>query len=69
MVPKHFLLYFEKGTTQLTLESEAILPQILQAIKDRNSVNIDVIGHSDTAGTGITTCVCQRKGPRPSVTC
>ncbi|MBU1564996.1 MAG: OmpA family protein [Proteobacteria bacterium] len=48
--PEHFLLYFEKGSTILTAESEAMLPMILQSITDRNSENISVIGHSDTAG-------------------
>ena len=48
--PEHFLLYFQTGSTQLTNDSEATLPQILQSIKNRNSENIDVVGHSDTAG-------------------
>lgn len=48
--PEHFLLYFQKGATILTQDSEALLPLILQAIKDRKSENIAVIGHSDTAG-------------------
>jgi outer membrane protein OmpA-like peptidoglycan-associated protein len=48
--PEHFLLYFQKGATALTAESEAMLPLILQSIADRNSENIGVVGHSDTAG-------------------
>jgi outer membrane protein OmpA-like peptidoglycan-associated protein len=48
--PEHFLLYFEKGSTALTADSEAMLPQILQSISNRNSKNIGVVGHSDTAG-------------------
>ncbi|MFH0785784.1 MAG: OmpA family protein [Pseudomonadota bacterium] len=48
--PEHFLLYFQKGATELTTDSEAMLPLILQAIKDRKSESIAVIGHSDTAG-------------------
>ncbi len=48
--PQHFLLYFQKGATDLTPESEALLPRILQTISERKSENIKVIGHSDTAG-------------------
>ena len=50
MQPQHFLLYFQKGTTDLTPESETLLPRILQTITERQSENIRVIGHSDTAG-------------------
>jgi len=48
--PQHFLLYFQKGVTDLTPESEALLPRILQTITERKSENIRIIGHSDTAG-------------------
>ncbi len=48
--PEHFLLYFEKGATELAADSLAMFPLILQAIKDRNSESIAVVGHSDTAG-------------------
>lgn len=48
--PVYFLLYFQTGSTNLTPDSEALLPQILQAIQTRKSENISVIGHSDTAG-------------------
>ncbi len=49
--PVHFLLYFRTGSTDLTPESETVLPQILQWIGSRKSQNISVIGHSDRAGT------------------
>lgn len=48
--PKHFILYFEKGSSTLTENSLEMIPQILQSISQRNSKNISVIGHSDTAG-------------------
>lgn len=48
--PEHFLLYFQKGSTNLTAESEAILRRILQTISENNSHAISVIGHSDTDG-------------------
>ena len=47
---EHFLLYFDKGTAQLTADSQALMAKIEQSINTRNSVDIMVIGHSDTAG-------------------
>ena len=48
--PGHFILYFQTNSTDLTAESQKVLPLILQSINNRNSENISVIGHSDTAG-------------------
>lgn len=48
--PIHFILYFRKGSTVLKPESLKTLPEIITTIKKRNSVNMSVIGHSDTAG-------------------
>jgi outer membrane protein OmpA-like peptidoglycan-associated protein len=48
--PGHFILYFQTNSTDLTAESQKILPLILQSINNRNSENISVIGHSDTVG-------------------
>lgn len=48
--PIHFLLYFEKGATTLDAGSKAVLPVIIETIIARNSVDIGVIGHADTAG-------------------
>lgn len=49
-LPQHFLLYFEKDTT-LTFASEKLLPDIMAAIRERNSTDISVIGHTDTVGS------------------
>lgn len=48
--PLHFILYFKSESTTLNRSSLKVLPKILQAISDRNSQQISVIGHSDTAG-------------------
>ena len=48
--PVHFILYFKGGSTELTADSTKTLPKILESIAARNSQNISVIGHSDTAG-------------------
>lgn len=48
--PIHFLLYFKKDTI-LTSDSEKLLPDIIAAIRERNSIDISVIGHTDTVGS------------------
>lgn len=49
MMPERYLLYFESGT-QLTAESEALLPRILDSAARRPGVDVSVIGHTDTVG-------------------
>ena len=48
--PLHFQLYFVEET-RLTTDSEKLLPGIIAAIRERNSADISVIGHTDTLGT------------------
>ena len=49
--PVHFLLYFGGDSTDLTKESEGLIPQVVAAIKDRSSVDISLVGHADATGT------------------
>lgn len=49
-LPEQFLLYFEKGGTELTPESKALLPRILARAQARLALDLSVIGHSDTQG-------------------
>lgn len=49
-LPEQFLLYFEVGGSELTAESKALLPQILERARSRKSLDLSVIGHSDTQG-------------------
>ena len=49
-MPEHFLLYFETGGSELTAESKAMLQRIVQSALARTSVDVSVIGHSDTQG-------------------
>jgi outer membrane protein OmpA-like peptidoglycan-associated protein len=49
--PLKFLLYFLPGGVDLDEESKALLPQILAAIRERNSLDIGIHGHSDTVGS------------------
>lgn len=51
LLPERFLLYFESGSTNLTAQSLALIPQILAAIKARESVDISIVGHTDRTGS------------------
>lgn len=46
-----FTLYFQLGGDQLTAESEALLPGLLQAVQDRQSTDVSITGHTDTTGS------------------
>lgn len=48
--PEQFLLYFETGGSDLTPESKLLLQTIVERAKTRASVDMSVIGHSDTQG-------------------
>lgn len=48
--PVHFILYFEKDSTQLRPSSAAMLADILSTIQERQSEHLSVVGHSDTLG-------------------
>jgi peptidoglycan-associated lipoprotein len=49
-MPERFLLYFEVGGAQLTSESAALLPRIVDKAAGRPAVDMSIIGHTDTAG-------------------
>lgn len=49
-LPQHFILYFESGGAKLTAESLALLPEIVDSANKRASVDMSIIGHSDTVG-------------------
>jgi outer membrane protein OmpA-like peptidoglycan-associated protein len=48
--PVVFSLYFITGTDELTDESKAELPKILDELKQRPVPDVQVIGHTDTVG-------------------
>ena len=48
--PVHFILYFERDSNKLTSPSKKMTPEVLATVAKRDSQNISVIGHSDTAG-------------------
>jgi outer membrane protein OmpA-like peptidoglycan-associated protein len=49
--PRHFVLYFRFESDELTDQSRALLPEILESVKNRPAPDVVVIGHTDTTGT------------------
>lgn len=49
--PAVFLLYFKPDSDELTEASLSLLPEILEAIELRRSVDTGIVGHSDTVGS------------------
>jgi adhesin transport system outer membrane protein len=49
-LPTHYILFFELGAAALTKESAAELPRILDRIRTLSTVDISVVGHTDTLG-------------------
>lgn len=50
-LPEQFVLYFSRGGTQLTKESQAVLPKMLARAKERKSLEVWLVGHTDTVGS------------------
>ena len=46
-----FLLHFDEGRQTLNADSQATIPLILAAIRERRSTTVTVIGHTDTVAT------------------
>lgn len=51
MLPASFIMYFSSGSSELVSESKRMIPKVLEAIKERNSTDIIVSGHTDTVGS------------------
>lgn len=49
--PASFVLYFEHDSNELTPESKALLPSILEEVKHRPAPEVMVIGHTDRVGS------------------
>ena len=50
--PQHFVLYFRFESDELTDESRALLPRVLEALRSRPFPDVAVVGHTDTTGDG-----------------
>ena len=49
--PTHFTLFYKFDSDELTDESRALVPKILDAVKSRPVPEVVIIGHTDTIGT------------------
>jgi len=49
--PAKFILYFQRDSDELTGESKAVLPKIIQTIRERRSTDIVISGHTDRVGS------------------
>lgn len=49
--PEHFTLFFRFESDELTDESRALVPGVLNAMKNRPFPEVTVVGHTDTTGT------------------
>ncbi|MGD9904027.1 MAG: OmpA family protein [Vicinamibacterales bacterium] len=47
---RRFLLYFDTGDDQLTGESAALVPAILDTVASRSVPEVSIVGHTDTTG-------------------
>jgi len=50
--PQKYILYFKFGSSELTLQSQELLPAIIETLKNRNPSETELVisGHSDTVG-------------------
>jgi outer membrane protein OmpA-like peptidoglycan-associated protein len=50
LVPASYVLYFDFDSNELTSASRELLPEIVRTIKQRDSRDIIVVGHTDLVG-------------------
>ena len=48
--PAVFLLNFEKGSTRLTPQSQAMVEKVFGEVRQRSAPDVSVVGHTDTLG-------------------
>ena len=49
--PRRFTLFFRFESDALTDQSQALIPEILAAVKEHAVQDVVVVGHTDTMGT------------------
>lgn len=49
--PVHFTLFYKFDSDELTDESSALVPKILDTVRQRPTADVIVTGHTDTTGT------------------
>lgn len=50
LAPKTFYMYFQFGTDELTLESQAQFPRIFEELNRYPAAELSIVGHTDRAG-------------------
>lgn len=50
LMPESFMLYFQFNSNKLTNESRQKISEIHRKIKQRNSIDVSIIGHTDRTG-------------------
>lgn len=50
-ISKKYILYFESDSTELLPDSKTFLPEVIDIIRQLNSFDISVNGHSDSTGS------------------
>ncbi len=50
LAPADYILHFESGGTELTAESLALLPELVELSQKRQPSEVYVVGHTDTKG-------------------
>jgi outer membrane protein OmpA-like peptidoglycan-associated protein len=51
LAPQHFNLYFLFDSDDLTAESQALIPGILDVVRGHPAADVAVVGHTDTMGS------------------
>ena len=49
--PRHFNVYFQFGSDDLTSESRTLVPEILKVVGERPVPDVLAVGHTDTTGS------------------
>ena len=47
---RHFTLFFRFDSEALTVESQALAPEIVRAVRERRVADVLIVGHTDTTG-------------------
>jgi outer membrane protein OmpA-like peptidoglycan-associated protein len=59
--PKLFILYFKPNSTDLVADSELLVPAMLDEVKNRPGVDVQIVGHTDTMGGDINDSLSRKR--------
>ncbi|UFS70492.1 OmpA family protein [Geomonas sp. RF6] len=49
--PVHFVLFFHFNSTELTAQSQRLLPEIVRCVQQRPAAEVIIVGHTDTVAS------------------